>query len=65
METLEEAVEKAHLALLDLRMAERKVGKPSGLTDKDGNMIFFGDFEIPPDCYIFFLRTDEWLALKK
>ena len=40
------------------------LGKLSGLTDKDGNMIFPAEFEIPEDCYIFFIKIDEWKTLK-
>lgn len=44
------------------------LGKPSGLTDKEGNMIFPSELEIPPDSYMFFIPMKEWdefKALKK
>lgn len=36
------------------------LGKPSGLTDKEGNLIFPSEFEIPPDNYIFLIPVKEW-----
>ena len=36
------------------------LGKPLGLTDKDGNMIFLLEQTIPPDSFIFFIPTMEW-----
>ena len=41
------------------------LGKPSGLTDKEGNLIFPSDLEIPPDSYLFFIPVKEWKELKK
>ena len=40
------------------------LGKPSGLTDKEGNMVFPSKLEIPPDNYIFFIPVEEWKKLK-
>ena len=36
----------------------RVLGEPSGVTNKDGEMLIPGD--IPPDCFIFFITFKEW-----
>lgn len=41
------------------------LGKPSGLTNKEGDMIFLSDFDIPPDSYIFFIPIKKWAEYKK
>ena len=40
------------------------LGKPLGLSDKDGNLIFPEGNEIPPDHYIFAIPVDEWKSFK-
>lgn len=40
------------------------LGKPSGITDKNGHLVFTADFEIPPDNYVFFISVEEWLGWK-
>lgn len=39
-------------------------GKPSGMTNKEGDMIFLGGFEIPPENYVFFMPIEKYKALK-
>ena len=41
------------------------LGKPSGLTDKEGNLIFPAELEIPPENYVFFIPVEKWKELKK
>ena len=36
------------------------LGKPLGVTDKEGNMIFPDGQQIPPESYIFFIPIEEW-----
>ncbi len=36
------------------------LGKPVGLTNKDGELIFPADTEIPPNSFIFFISFEEW-----
>ena len=40
------------------------LGKPIGLTDKKGNIIFPSETEIPKDNYVFFIPIEEWKRLK-
>ena len=39
------------------------LGKPLGLTDKEGNLIL--SVEIPPNSYVFFIPIEEWKGFKK
>ncbi len=41
------------------------IGKPDGLTDKEGNIIFQKEFSIPKNCYVFFIPVDMWLRVVK
>jgi len=40
------------------------LGKPSGLTNSNGDMIFPSEFEIPPDSCVFFISVKEWQSYK-
>lgn len=41
------------------------LGKPSGLTDKEGNLIFPSELKIPPDNYVFFIPVEGWEGFKE
>ena len=37
------------------------LGKPGGFVNKKGEMVFSSSFEVPKDCYIFFIPIEEWI----
>lgn len=41
------------------------IGKPTGLTDKEGNILFPSDQKIPPDSFIFFIPIKKWQEISK
>ena len=41
------------------------LGKPAGLTLKNGEIVFPSGFEIPPDNYVFFISVEEWREFRK
>jgi len=50
-------MDKRRMLLPDL------LGKPSGVTDGNGQMIFPSDLEIPSNHFIFFYPVAEWQTI--